>query len=317
MVIQELFSGKEGGDMKTGDILPVLRDGELHRVSAAAVGGGKTKKKIYKGIFHKAVPAYPKDGYAYIYRGLSSFQPAFKMKNPSRFMEFVFFLMGHDVFANAMINVFTDNPHDGSIGIIVNFMDKQQVSDTIQAILEYEKTNQPKFYLILVTTNFRSNKNVAIYIDNPHNLPLPFFELDVRIVPLEEDTYKQDIAMQSPRFILQNGNVFCTEVPTINRIETTELSNYVYGSKRTNIYLRKRRKHGGELINHFDNKGGYIKIGKFNARNPVRLNCGETDSFRRIKETEVHSYIINRGRGIHTIETTVRQLHNSMGGVIK
>lgn len=34
MVIQELFDGKDGGDMKTGDILPVLRDGELHRVSA-------------------------------------------------------------------------------------------------------------------------------------------------------------------------------------------------------------------------------------------------------------------------------------------
>lgn len=34
MVLQELFSGKDGGDMKTGDILPVLRDGELHRVSA-------------------------------------------------------------------------------------------------------------------------------------------------------------------------------------------------------------------------------------------------------------------------------------------
>ena len=34
MVLQELFDGKDGGDMKTGDILPVLRDGELHRVSA-------------------------------------------------------------------------------------------------------------------------------------------------------------------------------------------------------------------------------------------------------------------------------------------
>ena len=123
--------------------------------------------------------------------------------------------------------------------------------------------------------------------------------------------------MQSPRFILQNGNVFCTEVPTINRIETTELGNSVVGSKRTNIYLRKKRKHGRELINHFDNKGGYIEIGKFNARNPVRLNCGETDSFRRRKSIEVHDYCINRGRGIHTIETTVRQLHNSMGGVIK
>ena len=169
-------------------------------------------------------------------------------------------------------------------------------------------------YLILVTTILRSNKNVAIYIDNPHDFPLPFFELDVRIVPLGKDTYKQDIAMQSPRFILQNGNVFCTEVPTINRIKTTELGNSVVGSRRTNIYLRKKKKHGRGLINHFDNKGSYLKTGKFNARNPVRLNCGETDSFRRVKNNEVRDYYINRGRGIHTIETTVRQLHNSMGG---
>ena len=148
--------------------------------------------------------------------------------------------MGHDVFANATIDVFTDNPSDGMIYRIVSFMDEQEVADTIQAILEYEKTNQPKFYLILVTTKFRSKKNVAIYIDNPYDSPRPVFELDVRIVPLEENTYKQDIAMQSPRFILQNGNVFCTEVPTINRIETTELGNLVIGSKRTNIYLRKK-----------------------------------------------------------------------------
>ena len=73
-------------------------------------------------------------------------------------------------------------------------------------------------------------------------------------------------------------------------------------------------KHGRELINHFDNKGRYIEIGRFNARNPVRLNCGETDSFRRVRRAAVHVYRINRGRGIHTIETTVRQLHNSMGG---
>lgn len=317
MVLQELFSGKDGGDMKTGDILPVLRDGELHRVSAAAVGGEKNKKKIYKGIFHKAVPAYPKDGYAYIYRGLSSFQPAFKMKDPSRFMEFVFFLMGYEVFANATVQVFTDDPRVGMIGRIGSFMNKQEVADTNQAILEYEKTNQPKFYLILVTTRFRSNKNVAIYIDNPYNLPCPVFELYVRIVPLEENTFKQDIAMQSPRFILQNGNVFCTDVPTIKYIQQTELGKIAVGSKRTNIYLRKKNKHGGELINHFDNKGDSIIIGKFNARNSVRLNCGETDSFRKVKYTEVRSYCINRGRGIHTIETTVRQLHNSMVGLLK
>ena len=45
MVLQELFSGKDGGDMKTGDILPVLRDGELHRVSAK-IGAGDWSAQV-------------------------------------------------------------------------------------------------------------------------------------------------------------------------------------------------------------------------------------------------------------------------------
>lgn len=311
MVIQELFSGKEGGDMKTGDILPVLRNGELHRVSAAAVGG---KKKIYKGIFHKAVPVYPKDGYAYIYRGLSSFQPAFKMKDTSRFEKFIFFLQCYEAFDNATVHVFTNNPRDGEIAFLTDIKDIQEILATKQALLEYEESNQPNFYLILVTTRFKPIKNVAIYIDNPYDEPVPVYECNVRIVSFDEEKFKHDIEMQSPRFVIQGGRVFCTEIPTILRYNKGE--GAIYGLNRTNFYYRRSTKHGAKLINHFDNIGDKLPIKEGNKRNPVRLNCGETKSFRRKKRTTPDKhYRINRGRSIHTIETTVRQLANGLWGV--
>lgn len=311
MVIQELFSGKEGGDMKTGDILPVLRDGELHRVSAAAVGGGKSKKKIYKGIFHKAVPAYPKDGYAYIYRGLSTFQPAFKMESPSQIMQFVEFFQAHEEMANGIINVFTDYNRNRSIAL-ADLLSGNGINDLEKILFEYVPEHEFNSYLILLTGRFSTSKNVAIYIDNPGDKNVPIYECNVRIVPFEEHPFKNDIEMQSPRFVIQDGQVFCTEIPGISYINSRY--GYMYSLKRTNLYLRKSRKHGKKLINHFDNKGNAIQYSKGNSRNPVRLNCGETKAFKRRKTLSKDTHTIFRGRGIHTIETTVRQLFNSLGG---
>ena len=309
MVLQELFSGKEGGDMKTGDILPVLRDGELHRVSAAAVGGGKSKKKIYKGIFHKAVPAFPKDGYAYIYRGLSSFQPAFKMKSPSQIMQFVEFFQEHEEMADGKINVFTDNSKNGVI-VEADLRSVDGIDDLERILFEYVPEYEFNSYLILLTGRFSTLKNVAIYIDNPGDKNVPIYECNVRIVPFEEHPFKNDIEMQSPRFALQDGKVFCTEIPEISYINRGY--GYAFSLKRTNFYLRKSKKHGKKLINHFDNKGNTIKYTKGNSRNPVRLNCGETKSFHKKKILSEGIHNIFRGRGIHTIETTVRQLFNNL-----
>ena len=308
MVIQELFSGKDGGDMKTGDILPVLRDGELHRVSAASVGGGKNKKKIYKGIFHKAVPAYPKDGYAYIYRGLPNFNPAFKMKDPSQFRRFVEFFQAHEKMGKAFINVFTDNARNGRI-CCADLWTLVQIDDLEQTILDYVPEFEFNSYLILLTGRFSSLRNVAIYIDNPGDKRVPIYECNVRLVPLGTKHYNNEIEMQSPRFVLQRGHVFCTEIPSISYLNITE--EYVFSNGRTNFYLRKSRKHGAKLINHFDNKGYCIRKYKGNARTPVRLNCGETKSFKKKKILHGEEHTIYRGRGIHTIETTVRQLFNS------
>ena len=313
MVIQELFSGKEGGDMKTGDILPVLRNGELHRVSAAAVGG---KKKIYKGIFHKAVPAYPKDGYAYIYRGMT-FCPAFKMKDPSQFRQFVEFFKEHNDLSSGRIHIFNSLGIGGRIGNVARLSVEQEVADLEQALIEYilppESEYRDFFFLILLTTSIKTNKNVVIYIDNPGDKPLPVYECSVRIVHFEDEPSIDDIEMQSPRFTIQGGRVFCTEIPTEQRYRRSDY--IIRGSKRTNFYYRRSKKHGATLINHFDNIGDELPIKEKNKRNPVRLNCGETTSFRRKKWTTPDIYYrINRGRSIHTIETTVRQLANGLWG---
>lgn len=314
MVIQELFAGKEGGDMKTGDILPVLRNGELHRVSAAAVGG--TKKKIYKGIFHKAVPFCPKDGYAYIYRGMT-FCPAFKMKDPSQFRKFVEFFKVHNDLSSAKVNIFNSLGVGGRIGNVARLTVEQEVADLEQALNEYilspESGSSNYFFLILLTTSIKTTKNVVIYIDNPGDKQLPVYECNVRTVHFEDEPSIDDIEMQSPRFTIQGGRVFCTEIPTEKRYRKGNSTILV--SKRTNFYYRRNKKHGAKLINHFDNIGYKLTIKYGNKRTPVRLNCGETTSFRRVKQTTPdRCYIINRGRSIHTVETTVRQLANGLWG---
>lgn len=301
MVIQELFSGKEGGDLKTGDILPVLRNGELTRV---------TKKKIYKGIFHKAVPAYPKDGYAYIYRGLPTFNPAFKMESPSQIMQFVEFFKAHEEMADGFINVFTDNTRNECIAI-ADLYGGEGIDDLERKLLEYVPENEFNSYLILLTGSFHAIGNVAIYIDNPGDKKVPIYECNVRIVPSYGPLFKNNIEMQSPRFTIQGGRVFCTEIPAIDSNDVDD--EKIISSGRTNIYLRKNRKHGRRLINHFDNFGKYIMDKKSNRRTPVRLNCGETSSFQRIRYMRNIARHIYRGRSIYTIETTLRQLFNSLG----
>lgn len=309
MVIQELFSGKDGGDMKTGDILPVLRDGELTRVSAAAVGGGKSKKKIYKGIFHKAIPFCPKDGYAYIYRGMT-FCPAFKMKDPSQFRKFVEFFKEHNDLSSAKVHIFNSLGIDGRIGNVARLSVEQEIADLEQALTEYILPGyEDYFFLILLTTSITTPKNVVIYIDNPGDKPLPVYECNVQIVHFEDKPSIDDIEMQSPRFTIQGGRVFCTEITTEKKCR--KFYSTIVGSKRTNFYYRRAKKHGATLINHFDNIGNILEIKEGNKINPVRLNCGETTSFRRKKRTTPDRYYkINRGRSIHTIETTVRQLAN-------
>lgn len=60
---EELFAGKPVV-MEKGDIVPVMRDGQLRPVRVPGQLHGK-----YKGVIHKAVPLRPRAGMAYIFRG--------------------------------------------------------------------------------------------------------------------------------------------------------------------------------------------------------------------------------------------------------
>ena len=317
MVLQELFSGKEGGDLKTGDILPVLRDGELHRVSAASVGGGKTKKKIYKGIFHKAVPAYPKDGYAYIYRGRSAFNPAFKMDDPKNLHKYFEFFKEQYFLKFDYLNIFSYVEVEGPVATFDMAYDSNIQNAEQDLIRHYEEHGGSPIYFIILTGTYRLNQDVAIYIVNTTKENIPIYECSVEIGRIGVDYTYYAIEMQSPRFTLQLGHVFCTEIPTIKEYTTPRGELTIKAAGRTNIYARRNRKHGNRLINQFDNYGDSLVIKKhFLRRNPIRLNCGETKSFKRIKINHLGDKIrkIYRGSGIHTVETTIRQIHNLMGG---
>lgn len=64
---EELFAGKPVV-MEKGDIVPVMRDGELRPVRVPGTLNGK-----FRGVIHKAVPIYPRAGMAYVFRDKNLF----------------------------------------------------------------------------------------------------------------------------------------------------------------------------------------------------------------------------------------------------
>lgn len=60
---EDLFAGKPYV-MKKGDIVPVMRNGELRPVRVPGTLNGK-----FRGVIHKAVPIHPRAGMAYVFRG--------------------------------------------------------------------------------------------------------------------------------------------------------------------------------------------------------------------------------------------------------
>lgn len=60
---EDLFAGKPYV-MQKGDIVPVMRNGELRPVRVPGTLNGK-----FRGVIHKAVPIYPRAGMAYVFRG--------------------------------------------------------------------------------------------------------------------------------------------------------------------------------------------------------------------------------------------------------
>lgn len=106
---EDLFAGKPYV-MQKGDIVPVMRNGELRPVRVPGTLNGK-----FRGVIHKAVPIYPRAGMAYVFRGN---RLAFKT-NSEIFVEHVQRLK--EVFQPYIINrfnpevVYTTQESDNSI----------------------------------------------------------------------------------------------------------------------------------------------------------------------------------------------------------
>lgn len=64
---EELFAGKPVV-MEKGDIVPVMRDGQLRPVRVPGTLNGK-----FRGVIHKAVPIHPRAGMAYVFRDKNLF----------------------------------------------------------------------------------------------------------------------------------------------------------------------------------------------------------------------------------------------------
>lgn len=64
---EDLFAGKPYV-MQKGDIVPVMRNGELRPVRVPGTLNGK-----FRGVIHKAVPIYPRAGMAYVFRDKNLF----------------------------------------------------------------------------------------------------------------------------------------------------------------------------------------------------------------------------------------------------
>ena len=314
MVLQELFAGKEGGDMKTGDILPVLRNGELHRVSAAAVGGGK-KSGRYKGIIHKAVPVYPRGGHAYIFRGYS-FIPVFKMDdygNLMKYVEFVRRIFKHykkysnleiEIGTNTLCKVWAsfENPRRVNIcDFHPHFADEIILETATNGLAEFlekgYKIEDIKSLFLTVYSGERLWKDNAFYIKSDG---APIYESEVGFCCL--GIY--DTEMISTEYKISQNRCVCVSIPSVRRLFHDSVTGelIIDVGNRTRIFQKKTG-----IARNKDWRTYKDAIHNIMKKKPIKLEAGETGKFGKNGRV--------RGTSIHSIITTYRQISKVMGGV--
>ena len=314
MVIQELFTGKEGGDMKTGDILPVLRNGELHRVSAAAVGGGKKKSGRYKGIIHKAVPVYPRGGHAYIFRGYN-FVPVFKMDdygNLMKYVEFVRRIFKHykidpdveeEIGTNNSCKVWASFENPRRVNIFefqFRFADEmilEKATDGLAKFLEKGyKIEDIKSLFLTVYSGERLGKDNAFYINSDG---APIYESEVYLCCL--GIY--DTEMISKEYKISQNRCVCVSIPSVRKLYNDTISGAlsIEVGNRTRIFQKKTGIIRNKEWRTYKNVASNII-----KKKPIKLEAGETIIFGKNGRV--------RGTSIHSIITTYRQISKVMGG---
>lgn len=319
ITIEDVFSGEDGGTIQEGDIVPVLRDGVLTRASQAAIstsesGGGM----VYKGIIHKAVPANPRKGYAYIFRGLN-LMPVFVMYDIRALSEYVRFFKSQTILLEVKEN---DPTYKPLYRVYAYYRDRNH----------FEKMTSGVVFESPEETEVRQKELIERYMEHLENIKDIFYiQLDARkIFPIDAAVFvgedglgvdtsyihllgdERKVEMVSTRFFIENNKVYCKEIPSISCTTTDDEGETVLClANRVNVLRQKKFGHNSIRYNHWlvesdEIISEYTNIKKA-KRYPIKLVCGETKAFIRRNRKY-------RGCSIHSIESNGMHILNEIGG---
>lgn len=217
---EELFAGKPVV-MEKGDIVPVMRGGELRPVRVPGTLHGK-----YKGVIHKAVPLNPKRGMAYIFRnGLMFFK-----SNQGIFRE-------HFEFLRSAFFMNNQEPKFSVFATYIEHNNSIRKSVGVDFILEHPEIDFD--YMIIAVKLFSEGRTVALFIHSdeyPISSEQFSYELSTTLDP-------NLIEMASNDYRINHGTIVFSGVPLQGAHKRQDDCLLVFRKKKTSSYKHLENEH--------------------------------------------------------------------------
>lgn len=261
---EELFAGKPVV-MEKGDIVPVMRNGELRPVRVPGTLNGK-----FRGVIHKAVPLNPRAGMAYVFRDKNLFVHV--PDDLSKLYENLSILFNH----------FNDYTSDYEIRNSWVFYDNEYNSRTrcrASYLIDNPDTNAT--HIIVSIKYFIPNNNYALLILSDS---VSIYSPDFRFKYVE--LLNDNVEMVSPHYAIQSGRAVFTALPCIIKYGGfSSLSN-------NTVLLRERRTcrvyRGSDRI-RIHRRGFWSRICS-GIEFPYPKNISKYNTYRMMRyETTFHS----------------------------
>lgn len=209
---EELFAGKPVV-MEKGDIVPVMRDGQLRPVRVPGTLHGK-----YKGVIHKAVPIYPRAGMAYVFRDNNLFVHV--PDDMSKLYENL------SILCENFLGV-VDNSRIRSLPIFYTKGNARLFCYSFELI---DNLNKDASDLIVVIHKLLTKRHSAIMILSDG---VSIYSTDFRFKFV--DSLNENVRMVSPHYAINSGRVVFTALPYIRNMGIYSL---ISGNT---VLLRKKR----------------------------------------------------------------------------
>lgn len=221
---EELFAGKPVV-MEKGDIVPVMRDGQLRPVRVPGTLNGK-----FRGVIHKAVPIHPRAGMAYVFRGN---RLAFKT-NSEIFVEHVqrlketFFVEEKPTKKIELLYSpkSSGNCFYGNFEYVLSILDEVDVhlifiddSPVLVGVERYDRTT-----VLYILSDGESTNSVNFRFD--YNLPL-----------------SNRLEMASENYIVSGNSVYFTGLPILNKFCNKEYFDILKYVKTSVLWNREEKTH--------------------------------------------------------------------------